>query len=212
MDGEEVEQKITKAYEEVVHWHRNLFKIPSGKQGKTFVSEMAGLFQSYADGSAMKAAMVLLDLLLQKPHLTSKTKDHINCIEMRYRLWKEGNVEAPFEEGRVIQRRLQPNMRANNPQLARRFAKRMGEARIREAVRLISGGNTKVLPLNDQVDEHRTVWDILIEKHPAGEGLQSNIVSAPTGRGVHPIIFEEITALSIMEAALYTMEAQALQD
>ena len=119
-------------------------------------------------------------------------------------MWKEGNFEAQLEEGRVIQQRLQPNMRANNPQLARHFAERMGQGKIREAVRLISGGNTKVLPLNDQVDEHRTVWDVLMEKHPAGEGLQSNILSAPTSRGVHPIIYEEITALSIMEAALHT--------
>ena len=71
-------------------------------------SEMAGLFQSYADGSAMEkislnAAMVLPALLHQKPHLTSKTKDHINCIERRYRLWKEENFEALLEEGRVIQ-------------------------------------------------------------------------------------------------------------
>ena len=43
-----------------------------------------------------------------------------------------------------------------------------------------------------------------MEKHSAGEGLQSTILSAPTSRGVHPIIFEEITALSIIEAALHT--------
>ena len=85
LDWEEVDQEITKSYDEIVQWHQNLFKIPSGKQGKTFASEMAGLFQSYADGSAtekisLKAAMVLLALLLQKPHLTSETKDYINCI------------------------------------------------------------------------------------------------------------------------------------
>ena len=103
LDWEEVDQEITKSYDEIVHWHQNLFKIPSGKQGKTFASEMAGLFQSYADGSAteeisLKAAMVLPALLLQNPHLTSKTKDHIYCIERRYRLWKEGNFEALLEE------------------------------------------------------------------------------------------------------------------
>ena len=53
-------------------------------------------------------------------------------------------------------------MRANNPHLARRFVERMGQDKIREAVGLISGGNTKVLPLNDQVDEHQTVRDVLM--------------------------------------------------
>ena len=76
----------------------------------------------------------------------------------------------------MIQRRLQPTMRANNPQLARCFAEWMGQGKIREAVRSISGGNTKVLLLNDQVDEYRTVRDVLMEKHPAGEGLLSKIL------------------------------------
>ena len=78
-------------YDKVVHWRRNLFKIPSGRQGKAFVQEMASLFQSYADASArertvLKAAMVIPALILQKPFRTSKSKDHINCIEetLRY--------------------------------------------------------------------------------------------------------------------------------
>ena len=51
LNGEEVECEIDKAYDEVVHWRRNIFKIPSGKQGKAFVQEMASLFLSYAEAS-----------------------------------------------------------------------------------------------------------------------------------------------------------------
>ena len=52
------------AYEEVVHWRRNLFQVPSGVSGKSFVSELARLFQAYADSSslesiAMKATTVM---------------------------------------------------------------------------------------------------------------------------------------------------------
>ena len=61
-----------------------------------------------------------------------------------------------------------------------------------------------MLPLSDQVDEHRKVYNVLLEKHPAGGELQPDIVAEPTGRTVHPAIFEEITGLSIMEAALHT--------
>ena len=58
------------AYSEVVHWRRNIFSVPSGKAGRAFVSEMAGLFRSYAEGSALEsiaitAAMILPPLLLQ---------------------------------------------------------------------------------------------------------------------------------------------------
>ena len=69
----------------VVHWKKNLFKIPSGKHGKAFVQEIAKLFQAYADASSLeliarKAAMICPQLILQKPNKTSKLKDHIACI------------------------------------------------------------------------------------------------------------------------------------
>ena len=205
-----MDHEISKVYEEVVHWRRNVFKIPFGGQGKAFVQEMASLFQSYTDASArekvaLKAAMVLLALALQKPSKTSKSKDHITCMERRHSLWKQGNFKALLEEGRAIQGSLQPNRRAESMQISRRFAELMGQGKVKEATRLISdGGRAKVLLMNDQVDEHRTVYDVLFEKHPAGGELQHDIVSEPTGRRVHPTFFEEITDLSIMEAALHT--------
>ena len=95
----EVDHKMNKEYEEVVHWRWNLFKIPSGRQGKAFVQEMVSLFQSYVNASArekvaLKAAMVLPALVLQKPSKTSKSKDHIKCMERRHSLWKQGNFKA----------------------------------------------------------------------------------------------------------------------
>ena len=65
-----MDHEIGKAYEEVVHWWGNLFKIPSGGLGKAFLQDMASLFQSYADASArekvaVKAAMVPPVLVLQ---------------------------------------------------------------------------------------------------------------------------------------------------
>ena len=70
LDGQDFTQAISAAYAEVVHWHRNLFLVPSGKAGKDFVTELARLFQSYAEGLAlesvaMKATMVMPHLLLQ---------------------------------------------------------------------------------------------------------------------------------------------------
>ena len=198
LNGEEVDRELSEAYDEVVHWCRNLFKIPSSGQGKAFVQEMASLFQSYADASArekvaLKAAMVYPALVLQKPFKASKSKDHIKCIERRHSLWRRGDFKALLEEGRAIQGRLHPNRRAENPQTARRFADLMGQSKVK-ATRVISnGGSSKVLPLSDQVDEHQKVYDVLLEKHPAGGELQPDIVAEPTGRTVHPVIFEEIT-------------------
>ena len=81
LDGRDFSRAITTAYDEVVHWSRNLFLVPSGNGGKDFVTELARLFRSYAEASALesaalKAAMVMPHLLLQKPFASSKAKDH----------------------------------------------------------------------------------------------------------------------------------------
>ena len=73
--------KIEAAYEEAVHWRRNIFSVPSGKAGKMFVAELTRLYDAYATSSAMecvalRAASVLCMLLLQKPHQKSKARDH----------------------------------------------------------------------------------------------------------------------------------------
>ena len=83
-----MDREISKAYEEVVHWWRNMFKIPSGGQGKAFVQ----------DSRTSEALQ------------TTKSKDHIKYMERRHSLWKQGYFKALLEEGRAIQGRLQPNI------------------------------------------------------------------------------------------------------
>ena len=61
-------------YDEVIHWRRNMFSVPVGRAGTQFVHELARLLQSFADGLvleglALKAAMLLPILLLQKPQV-----------------------------------------------------------------------------------------------------------------------------------------------
>ena len=79
---------ISEAYEETVHWRRNLFMIPTGNPGKRFVSELASLFRAYAEGSALecialKATTVLAILALQKLHQKSKSKDHTTKVALK---------------------------------------------------------------------------------------------------------------------------------
>ncbi len=86
MDGASFSHTITSAYTEVIHWRRNLFHAPSGKAGISFVNTLASLFRAYGECStlesiALRAAMVLAILLLQKPHARSKTKDDVACLQ-----------------------------------------------------------------------------------------------------------------------------------
>ena len=54
LDGEAFVRTIDSSYDVIVHWRRNLFKVPSGKAGKAFIRELTRLFRAYADGSALE--------------------------------------------------------------------------------------------------------------------------------------------------------------
>ena len=78
---------ITAAYDEAIHWQCNVFSVPVGKAGTKFVQELARLFQFLADcsvleGFALKAAMLIPTLLLQKTHFKSRSKEDAQAVEM----------------------------------------------------------------------------------------------------------------------------------
>ena len=109
--SESFNHSLNATYAEVVHWKMNSFRVPQGSVGKSFVSELARLFNSFASGSALEsialqAATILPILLLQKPSRKSKTKDHILCLERRLKTWKDGDLNEITNEGRTIQHRI----------------------------------------------------------------------------------------------------------
>ena len=81
----------------LILWKKNLFKVPSGKSEKNFILELTKWLEHYNTKSnyqniALKVFMALPALLLQKPSKTSKAKDHRNKLEIRFQLWKDGNI------------------------------------------------------------------------------------------------------------------------
>ena len=87
LDGYAFSEVIKSCYDEIVHWRRNLFKVPSGKIGtNSFVRELVRLFRSFADSSALKsvalyAAMVMPSLMFQRPQQTLSSKKLIAHLE-----------------------------------------------------------------------------------------------------------------------------------
>ena len=100
---------------------------------ETLVSELVHLFKAYAERTtleaiALTAAMVIPSLLLQKPHCSSKTHDHIACLEWWLQLWKASDINSLILEGRTIQHRLPQHSSPphnNNQNLSRNFSKLM---------------------------------------------------------------------------------------
>ena len=78
-----------------------------------FIAELAKLYDAFAtelcESFAIKAAMTMPALLLQKPHLKSKSHDHISCLNRRLALWEIGNIAELLKEGKLIQSHLRPS-------------------------------------------------------------------------------------------------------
>ena len=217
LTGPEFSNAINDAYNQLVHWKPNLFRVPSGSNGKKFVSELARLFQAFADASALetvalKAAMTLPALVLQKPHAKSKVREHISCLKRRLSLWREGNITELLREGKAIQRPLKshrPSKDVNNDaSKARKFSKLMMEGKVRAALRLLSTENQSgPLRLDDNVDESgKSFRDVLEEKHPDPRPIHPDVIldTSTVDNNYHPILFDKITPEMIRNSALHT--------
>ena len=106
--------------------------------------ELSKLYATYGSASALelvalKAAILLPILLLQKPNRTSKTKQHITLLERRLGLWSNGDLDELVREGRTIQQRLPKNGPTKaNSNLARSFSNLMFAGKCKAALDLLS--------------------------------------------------------------------------
>ena len=186
------------AYREVVHWRKNCFKVPLGNVGKSFVSELARLYNSFASGSALEsialmATIVLPILVLQIPYRRSKVKDHIACLERRLKAWKDGDIEI-LVEGRTLQP-IKVNSQHSGNLLARSFADLMFKGKTHAALDLLAnGGKGGVLRLEQLVMTNSTntqsVRDILKSKHPASQPATTGSTLQGVPPEIHPVIID----------------------
>ena len=105
------ERNLSLAYEKIVYWKKNLFLLPSGQAGKSFIDEMSRLMNEWIRESplkdiAFKAIMVMPGLLLQKPSRKSKSKDHLTSLENRMKPWHAGEIMELLKETDTIQKDL----------------------------------------------------------------------------------------------------------
>ena len=217
LTGHEFSVAIDDAYSQIVHWRKNLFKVPSGASGKRFVAELARLFEAFAMESALeafaiKAAMTMPALILQKPHAKSKTRDHITCLHRRLALWESGAIAELLKEGKAIQKSLMRSVSKgedNVAKAARKFSKLMMEGKVRAALRLLTKQMESGPLCLDEVTEDgsgKTVRETLEEKHPEANPVQPEAILNEnlTSEDFHPIIFDSITAEVIRNSALHT--------
>ena len=217
--SERLTQIINDVYCQIVHWTPNLFKLPSGALGKRFIAELAQLFRDFAIGSALehlsiKVAMIMPTLLLQKLNATSKTKDHVSCLQRRFVLWEKVDLNELLTEGRSIQRHL-PTMSCsgmstpqNKARLANKFSTWMLNSKVRSALRLLSqSNNSSFLSLHHMLENGKLVKTVLQEKHPDAASIDLKaLINSPLDfqQDFYPSLFDNITPEIIRACALHT--------
>ena len=97
---------IDDAYNEVTTWRKNTFLVPYDKTGRDFIDQLTKHIDDWNNRSpmqhlALKAALVLFAVALQKPGQRSKAKEHQECLEKLLSLWINGEIESLLREGRM---------------------------------------------------------------------------------------------------------------
>jgi len=210
ISGEKYSAAVREAYEEVVFWPKNLYKLPSGKVGKAFVNEKARLFEAMTPGNpleaiALKSVAIMEHLLLQKTKHKSTTKENAACLERRLLLWDRGDISELLKEARAIQERRNVTARQqlSEEELARIFGKMIFEGRINAAISFLDtqarkGGVLKLTP---------EIRQVLEDLHPEAEAATSGSLIEGTPPTVEMIIFEPLVGDTVRRAALRTKGA-----
>ena len=75
-------------------------------------------------------------LVVQRSHQSSKTKEHVSCLEQRMKAWRAEKIGLLLHEGRTIQSRLtiKPRTAASQTELSQKFARLMFEGKINPAL------------------------------------------------------------------------------
>lgn len=204
LKGDKIEEWVSKTYNKIVRWKRNLFMTPSGQAGKQYIEKTAKTINYFnmaenRESVAVTMSIIMPALLLQKPSRNSKTKDHVKFLEKRLEWWKNGDIDLLLREGGAIQKRLvRAKQTPLNPEQV--FLQRMQQGKVSSAMRWVGSSATSVLDPKTVIDGD-TVIDILKQKHPEAEEVyDDSLILGPKDK-VEAVIYENIDAELVMKCA-----------
>ena len=198
---------IDDAYEQTVFFKQNLMHIPSGNVTKQFISELTSWItelnnrNSRLNSHAMKAFMVLPDLLLQKPTRRSKAKDNSQALKRRLDEWNKGNIRGLLKEAKQVQSKLDAYHKSHRSieAIAKTFSSLINDGKINAAMKMLdesfSGG---LLPLSPEIINQ------LEEKHPKASSVSDEALLQGPLEPAESYTYDRIDEMCIKRAALKT--------
>ena len=201
LKGTEISKAVTRAYYKTARWKRNIFYLPTGQVGQSFIEEVTKVIQKFNSDSALAPVALMMltimfPLLLQKPSAKSKTADHIKYLDRRLTYWREGRLVELISEGTAIQNRMSQKKKKPKPASSeQRFIRLMEEGKISAALRCIGSLQCGVHQITPEVLAQ------LHEKHPAPREIKPETLIQGEPRAVENVIYENIDADAIYQAA-----------
>ena len=183
-----------------MQWKSNLFEVPRVRLAHCLYRSCPVLLMltvmhlQRKVAIALKAAMVLPAVVLQKPPSKSKSKECSLRLEERLTRWAEGDENLCCTKDRQFRAEFCGKEWRIYSNLARPAEKLVSRGNVRAATRLISEEADKgSLPLNKIQPDGRSVRDHLIDNHPTGTSLDPSTISyrSPANEH-HHIDFDQI--------------------
>ena len=205
----EIERDINLVYEKIVYFKQNLMPLPAGAVTKELIGELTYWLKHLNEPSsqfnafAMKAFMIIPDLLLQKPTRTSKAKDNTSALKRRLEEWKNGNIVDLLKEGQHIQDKFNKynQTHRSNENTAKIFARLISQGKINAAMKLLENAtsDTGMLEISNDVIEE------LKKKHPDASPIEDpeSLLHGPIPR-CESYIYDEIDEQTIRRASMKT--------
>ena len=142
-EGADFASDVHQAYELISTWRKNVFKLPSGTVGKKFTQLLSNLYLAWGERSplesiALKAAAIMVPLLLQQPKGKTSYRENANHLHRRLILWEAGDISELIEEAVTIQQQLNVSHKTlDDSALAKRFATMVFNNNFKGAMSLI---------------------------------------------------------------------------
>ena len=190
---------------------KNLFILPSGRNGRLYVEEMVRLTRAWNERGPLMAVAGIAENLM--PHLLlqrnvnkadKETKKKQNAaLGRRLQMWESGKIDELLQEAQALQNRVRERPgRMSEGQLSRAVAAAVFMGNIRGAAKLVEihgtqakGGRLALSP--DVISELRN-------KHPPAEELNTDAVLEGVPPTVHHAIFDDLGGDKIKRAFLST--------
>ena len=197
--------KVESMHKEITTYRRNIFKVPSGKAGKDFISELSFWLKQFNSSSklnrvAIQMFICLPLLLLQKPGPRSKAKDHSLALARRLELFKSGAIDELLKEIRFIQKSFTSSRKAKTrEQVSRIFAKLMFEGKVSAALKIL-----EIESGNGVLDVDGDILEELKLKHPDAEPVSDKSLLHGPLLKLEPWYFDAIDEQTVLKAVLHT--------